>query len=45
MNTQELIDTAKPGSKPNAMDDLQSLPEVEKRLGSSPDGLSQAEAT
>ncbi len=37
---------AKPGSKPDAKDDLKSLPmpEVEKRLGSSPDGLSQAEA-
>jgi H+-transporting ATPase len=37
---------AKPGSKPNANDDLKSLPlpEVEKKLGSSPDGLSQAEA-
>ncbi|MGA9933402.1 MAG: plasma-membrane proton-efflux P-type ATPase, partial [Terriglobales bacterium] len=32
--------------KPNAKDDLKSLPlpEVEKKLGSSPDGLSQAEA-
>jgi H+-transporting ATPase len=37
---------SKPGPKPNAKDDLKSLPlsEVEKRLGSSPDGLSQAEA-
>ena len=37
---------SKPGSKPNATDDLKSLPlpEVEKKLGSSPDGLSQAEA-
>ena len=36
----------KSGSKPNARDDLKSLPlpEVEKKLGSSPDGLSQAEA-
>ena len=36
----------KPGSKPDAKDDLKSLPmpEVEKKLGSSPDGLSQAEA-
>ena len=35
-----------PGSKPDAKDDLKSLPlaEVEKRLGSSPDGLTQAEA-
>ena len=36
----------KPGSKPDAKDDLKTLPmpEVEKKLGSSPDGLSQAEA-
>jgi len=35
-----------PGSKPDAKDDLKTLPlaEVEKRLASSPDGLSQAEA-
>lgn len=39
---------SKPGSKPNAKpeakDDLKSLPmaEVERKLGSSPDGLSQA---
>ena len=34
------------GSKPVAKDDLQTLPlaEVEKKLGSSPDGLTQAEA-
>ena len=37
---------AKAASKPDAKDDLKSLPlaEVEKKLGSSPDGLSQAEA-
>jgi H+-transporting ATPase len=37
---------SKPGSKPNAKNDLKSLPvsEVEKKLGSSPDGLTQAEA-
>jgi H+-transporting ATPase len=37
---------AKPGSKPEAKDDLKSLPmpEVEKTLASSPDGLTQAEA-
>jgi H+-transporting ATPase len=37
---------SKPGSKPDAKDDLKSLPlaEVEKKLASSPDGLSQAEA-
>ena len=37
---------SKPESKPNGKDDLKllSLPEVEKKLGSSPDGLSQAEA-
>jgi H+-transporting ATPase len=36
----------KPETKPDAKDDLKSLPmpEVEKKLGSSPDGLSQAEA-
>ena len=36
----------KPGAKPDAKGDLKSLPlaEVEKRLGSSPDGLTQAEA-
>jgi H+-transporting ATPase len=35
-----------PGAKPEAKGDLKSLPllEVEKKLGSSPDGLSQAEA-
>jgi H+-transporting ATPase len=37
---------SKPGSKPNGKDDLKSLPlpELEKKLGSSPDGLSQTEA-
>ena len=37
---------SRPGSKPDAKDDLKSLPlpEVEKKLGLSPDGLSQAEA-
>ncbi len=37
---------SKPGSKPDTKDDLKSLPlpEVEKKLGSSPDGLTQAEA-
>ena len=37
---------SKPDAKPDAKDDLKSLPlaEVEKRLGSSPDGLTQAEA-
>jgi H+-transporting ATPase len=36
----------KSGAKPDAKDDLKTLPmaEVEKRLGSSPDGLSQTEA-
>jgi H+-transporting ATPase len=36
----------KPGSKPNAKDDLKSLPmpELQVKLGSSPDGLSQEEA-
>ena len=38
--------TSKPGSKPDAKDDLKTLPmaEVEKKLSSSPDGLTQAEA-
>ncbi|MDD5222664.1 MAG: plasma-membrane proton-efflux P-type ATPase [bacterium] len=37
---------SKPGSKPEAKDDLKSLPlpELQAKLGSSPDGLSQAEA-
>jgi H+-transporting ATPase len=37
---------SKPGSNPDAKDDLKSLPlaEVEKKLGSSPDGLTDAEA-
>src|SRR5271154_6109785 len=37
---------AKPGSKPHVADALQTLPmpEVEKKLGWSPDGLSQTEA-
>ena len=37
---------SKPGSQPGAKDDLKSLPlaEVEKKLESSPDGLTQAEA-
>ncbi len=46
MPIQPKAPEAKPGSKPNAKDDLKSLPmpELEKKLGSSPDGLSQAEA-
>src|ERR1039458_1428152 len=37
---------SKPDTKPDAKDDLKTLPlaEVEKKLGSSPDGLTQAEA-
>jgi H+-transporting ATPase len=37
---------SKPGLKPDSKDDLKSLPlaEVEKNLGASPDGLTQAEA-
>jgi len=37
----------KPGAKPESKDDLKSIPmaEVEKKLGSSADGLTQAEAT
>ena len=40
------VPDSKPGSKPDEKDDLKSLPlaEVEKRLGYSPDGLSQVEA-
>ena len=36
----------RPGTEPDAKDDLKSLPipELEKKLGSSPEGLSQAEA-
>jgi H+-transporting ATPase len=43
---QPKLSEAKPGSKPAAKDDLKTLPlaEVEKKLGSSPDGLTQAEA-
>jgi H+-transporting ATPase len=46
MSVHSLIDTAKPGSKPDAMEDLKSLalPAVGKKLGSSSDGLSRAEA-
>src|SRR5271170_315155 len=38
---------SQPTSKPDAKDDLKSLPlpEVERKLGSSPEGLTQAEAT
>jgi H+-transporting ATPase len=37
---------SKPGSKPDVKDDLKSLPmsELQAKLGSSPDGLTQAEA-
>ena len=37
----------KPPSKPASNDDFKSLPiaELQKKLGSSPDGLSQVEAT
>src|SRR5579872_7366051 len=40
------VPTSAPRSKPNANNDLKSvpMPEVEKQLGSSPDGLTQAEA-
>ena len=43
---QPKVSKSKPGSAPDAKDDLKSLPlpEMEKKLGSSPDGLSQAEA-
>ena len=37
---------SKPGAKPDGKDDLKSLPmpELQAKLGSSPDGLTQAEA-
>src|SRR5271156_3959956 len=43
---QPKTQNSRPGSKSDAKDDLKSLPlpEVEKKLGSSPDGLTQAEA-
>jgi H+-transporting ATPase len=43
---QPMAPESKPGSRPNAKDDLKSLPmpELQEKLGSSPDGLSQAEA-
>ncbi|HVA13269.1 MAG TPA: plasma-membrane proton-efflux P-type ATPase [Stellaceae bacterium] len=50
MTTPHAADTKppepKPGATPDAKDDLKTLPmaEVEKKLGSSPDGLTQAEA-
>jgi len=46
-NTDQLeASELKPGAKPDAKDDLKSLPmpELLAKLGSSPDGLSQAEA-
>ncbi len=45
-NDQPKAPESKPGSKPDAKDDLKSLPmpELQAKLGSSPDGLSQAEA-
>ena len=46
-NTDESEDTkSKPGTKPEPKDDLKSLPmpEVEKQLASSPEGLTEAEA-
>ncbi len=43
---QPKVPESKPGSKPKPNDDLKSLPmpELQARLGSSPDGLSQTEA-
>jgi H+-transporting ATPase len=43
---EALVDPSETASKPVGKDDLQTLPlaEVEKKLGSSPDGLTQAEA-
>ena len=45
-NTQSKPGTSKPTADPAAKDDLKSLPlpEVERRLETSPDGLTQAEA-
>jgi hypothetical protein len=46
-NTEEpKAPESKPDAQPDGKDDLKTLPlaEVEKKLGSSPDGLSQAEA-
>ena len=45
-NKPESKPGSKPDAKPEAKDDLKTLPlaEVEKKLGSSPDGLTQAEA-
>jgi H+-transporting ATPase len=44
---QSKASESKPGAKPDGKDDLKSLPmpELQAKLGSSPDGLSQAEAT
>jgi len=46
MNADADTHGPKPGSRPESKDDLKSLPiaEVEKKLRTSPDGLSQAEA-
>jgi H+-transporting ATPase len=46
MNGRALANHPKPDPKPAANDDLKTLPlaEVEKKLGSSPDGLTQVEA-
>ena len=46
VNSLKAPGSSKPGSKPDARDDLKSLPlaEVERKLGSSPNGLTQAEA-
>ena len=45
-SNQPQAGVSKPGSHAAAKDDLKTLPlvDVEKRLGTSPDGLSQAEA-
>src|SRR5271156_1008262 len=46
VNSPKAPGSSKPGSKPDARDDLKSLPlaEVERKLGSSADGLTQGEA-
>jgi H+-transporting ATPase len=45
MKENEHVTENKPGSKPDAKDDLKSLPmsELQAKLGSSPEGLGQAE--
>ena len=46
MSSKAAVAEGKPASTPNPTDDLKSLPmpELQAKLGSSPDGLTQAEA-